>query len=176
MKVKIGTDNAVRYMVIEKSKNSQSIAIKLYKVLNFSGYRSKICKSKTDFLLASDLDYIILQPDSKLKLPQKAVEDIAIITSQNGVKEIKNKYSVVVSDVNIKHKQHAIKSLNESFFVKIKQIKKGKIIFDYIGEKFYLNLEIKGKVEQDAINAGLAIAAVEELGVEEGNIRNGLKG
>ena len=75
-----------------------------------------------------------------------------------------------------KQKEIRLKALDEKFFIKVKHLQKGRIIFDYIGENFYLNLEIKGKKAHDAIDAGLAIAAVEELGVEEEMIREGLKG
>jgi dihydrofolate synthase/folylpolyglutamate synthase len=78
-------------------------------------------------------------------------------------------------------KEHAaernitLKTLNEDFFAQIIEANDKHTLFNFIGCEFYNNLEVKLLGRYQVTNAALAVAAAEELGVEEGAIRQGLK-
>lgn len=183
LKVKIINEKGgIRYIAVH---NDNIASQYLCDILNKAGYKIKIYNKKTDLIIAKNYDYFIIDPSIHV-LPKGIVEDIAIITNSKGISQIRNDKGIVITNCTgkdlqeikkrTKQKDIRLKTLDEKFFIKVKHLQRGRIIFDYIGESFYLNLEIKSKKAHDAIDAGLAIAAAEELGVEEEMIRNGLKG
>lgn len=73
------------------------------------------------------------------------------------------------------NKKVPLKVLNQDFFGKLVKADSKSTKFNYIGEDFYTNLETKLIGTYQAENAALAIAAVEQIGIEQEAIRNGLK-
>lgn len=69
----------------------------------------------------------------------------------------------------------ALKTINESIFAKPSEVNSSRNKFKYIGYGYYNDLEIKLIGRHQIDNAALAIAAAEELGIEEDSIRAGLK-
>lgn len=68
-----------------------------------------------------------------------------------------------------------IKTINNDFFARPVETTDRHTVFGYIGESFYTKLETGLLGRYQAVNASLAIAAAEQLGVEESSIRKGLK-
>jgi len=72
-------------------------------------------------------------------------------------------------------KQISLFTLNQDFFGKPAEINSKKGVFNYVGLDFFNNLEIKLIGRHQIDNATLAVAAAEQLGVEEDAIKKGLK-
>lgn len=69
----------------------------------------------------------------------------------------------------------ALRIFSEDFFAKPVEISDTHNIFTFISHEFYKNLDVKLLGRYQINNAALAVAAAEELGIEEKAIRNGLK-
>lgn len=74
-----------------------------------------------------------------------------------------------------KQKDIQLFTLNEDFFGKPVEINSKKGVFNYVGLDFFNNLEIRLIGRHQIDNATLAVAAAEQLGVEEDSIKKGLK-
>lgn len=73
------------------------------------------------------------------------------------------------------NKNISLHVLNEDIFAKIVSADDKKTIFNYVGHDFFNGLEIRLIGRHQVSNAALAIAAAEELGIEEDSIRRGIK-
>ena len=68
-----------------------------------------------------------------------------------------------------------LRVLNEDIFAKIVSASDKKTIFNYVGHEFFNGLETRLIGRHQVSNAELAVAAAEELGIEEDAIRSGIK-
>lgn len=68
-----------------------------------------------------------------------------------------------------------LRAMGEDFFSKVVYADSRATVFNYIGESFYTGLETGLIGRYQAHNAAVAVAAAEELGIDEPAIRTGLK-
>ncbi|MDO8553938.1 MAG: folylpolyglutamate synthase/dihydrofolate synthase family protein [Candidatus Micrarchaeota archaeon] len=85
------------------------------------------------------------------------------------------KEALEIIKIEAKGRNVQLKIINEDFFATLVEATDKHTVFDYIGETFYTKLETNLLGRYQAINAALAVAAAEELGVEQNAIRKGLK-
>jgi len=98
---------------------------------------------------------------------------------------IKNENGVVITacsgealeaiKARIAGKNTRLRALGQGFFARLKKADGHGTVFDYVGENYYLNLRASLAGRYQARNAALAVAAAEELGVEENDVRKGLE-
>ncbi|MBI2079364.1 bifunctional folylpolyglutamate synthase/dihydrofolate synthase [Candidatus Micrarchaeota archaeon] len=101
-------------------------------------------------------------------------EKAGILKKGIGITGATGKALVVIKE-NAGKRGVRLKVLNEDFFAKDIKADSKSTKFNYIGEDFYTGLETALIGRYQASNAALAVAAVEQIGVEGEAIRKGLK-
>lgn len=135
---------------------------------------TNIAKEDIAIITNVDLDHTEYLGDTIEKI---AEDKAGIIKNNNGIVITacnKSALNVIKKKIKNEKKNTRMKVLNENFFVKVKNTSDKETRFDYIGENFYLNLSTSLIGRYQAINASLAVAAAEEIGVEEDAMKIGL--
>ncbi len=107
-------------------------------------------------------------------IEQVAFEKAGILKKGIGITAASGKALEKIKE-EAKRRGLKLKSLNEDFFIKITESNCEHTLFNFVGYEFYNNLEVKLLGRYQAYNASLAVAAAEELGIEQRAIHNGLK-
>lgn len=103
-----------------------------------------------------------------------AFEKAGILKKGIGITGAENStLNVIKSEIGKRNLQ--LRVLNEDFCVNITNSNCEHTNFNFVGHNFLNDLEIKLIGRYQAYNAALAVAAAEELGIETGSIRLGLK-